>query len=280
MLHVNELPNCSHDRDHVRLLHHAHADHIESMYRGLMRLPNNPAAVSIQHIGPTRTFIARGNRLENRAIFAGEETHEQIDAVLRHFIAHQSNLVIEVNPANFYVNPPITWEKRLLSHLLSRGCIIHDFRCVWCASAPPAHQNRDSIRVAQFSSPQLDEYCNLAAQVDANFRDSDEWRFAHAQPNWLHYIAFDQATPAAAGTLFVNGTTGYLTYWYTNPQFRGRGLQLTGIRHRMIDAFESGCQHVFTVTDFNFTSPRNLQRCGFHLAYNYLLLRRDPVPLQ
>ena len=36
---------------------------------------------------------------------------------------------------------------------------------------------------------------------------------------------------------------------------------------------------IFTVTDFNYSSPANLQRCGTRLAYNYLLVRRDPLPL-
>src|SRR6266550_338364 len=119
-----------HDRAHVRLLQHAHADHIESQYRGMLALPGNPAGVIIRSFGDVRTFIAAGNRLENRAIFNGDETAEQVDEVLKHFAEHNANCVIEVNPANFYVNPPATWEKRLLNFLLERGCRIHDFRCV------------------------------------------------------------------------------------------------------------------------------------------------------
>jgi hypothetical protein len=277
---LNELLNWSHDRSHVRLLQHAHADHIESMYRGLLRIQDNPAGVIIQQIGPTRTFIASGNRLENRAIFSGEETPGEIDAVLHHFIAHQSNLVIEVNPANFYVNPPVTWEKRLLAHLLKRGCVIHDFRCVWCCTKPPDSEDLPTHRIERFTSSHLDDYCKLAAKVDPSFQDSLEFRFAHADPGWSHYVAFHQEIPAATGTLFIKNTIGYLTFWRTHPNFRGHGLQQAGIGRRMKDSFDAGCQHVFTVTDFNFTSPRNLQRCGFHLAYNYLLLRRDPIPLQ
>jgi hypothetical protein len=56
-------------------------------------------------------------------------------------------------------------------------------------------------------------------------------------------------------------------------------MQQEGIIHRVRDALGMNCRHIFTVTDFNFASPHNLQRCGFTLAYNYLLVRRDPTPL-
>src|SRR5689334_10094017 len=120
-----------HDRAHIRLLHHAHADHIEAAYRSMQSLPGNPQKVVIETIAGVRTFIASGSRLENRAIFSGEESVEQIGAVLRHFDGHASNCVIEVNPANHYVDPPKNWEQRLLKHLLSRGCYVDGLRCVW-----------------------------------------------------------------------------------------------------------------------------------------------------
>src|SRR4051794_21731249 len=101
------------------------------MYRAMLNLPGNRGNVVLRQIGPTRTFIAAGERLENRAIFTGEETDEQIDGVLRHFAHHQANCVIEVNPANYYVDPPASWEQWLLKRLLWRRCLIDGFRCVW-----------------------------------------------------------------------------------------------------------------------------------------------------
>jgi len=269
-----------HDRPHVRLLHHAHADHIESIYRGLLSLPGNPANVVIQSFGPARTFIAAGNRLENRAVFTGEETTGQIDSVLQHFIDHQSNLVIEVNPANFYVDPPRTWEKRLLKHLLHRGCVIHDMRCVWCRTLPRDRQDSaTSHRILRFSSDQMDEYIKLALDVQVGGEWNTERRAGNFQPGWTHYIGFDADAPAAMGSLFISGPSAYLAWWFTHPAHRSRGLQQAGILRRVHDAFDADCTQAFTVTDFNFSSPANLQRCGFQIAYNYLLLRRDPLPL-
>ncbi|HEX8524713.1 MAG TPA: GNAT family N-acetyltransferase [Tepidisphaeraceae bacterium] len=278
-MEMNSLFSHPHDRATVRLLQNAHADHIEASYRGLLSLANNPEQVIIQHFGPVRTFIAAGHRFENRAIFTRAESPEQIDAVLQHFIARQSNLVIEINPANFYVDPPRTWEKRLLNHLLVRGCRIEDFRCVWF------YRKSDELthphRINAFLPHQVDEYIHFATQVDASAKWTAANRAAAAIPGKLHYVAFDESgTPAAVGGLFINNQAAYLSWWYTRPECRGQGFQRAGIQRRVRDALAAGCTHMFSVTDFNYASPRNLQACGFALAYNYLLLRRDPLPLE
>jgi hypothetical protein len=270
----------THDRAHVRMLQNAHADHIEAQYRGMERLSGNPQNVIIRTVGPTRTFIARGNRLENRAIFTGEETDEQIAEVLRHFANQGANCVIEVNPANFYVNPPATWEKRLLKRLLALGCAIHDFRCVWSRSSSPREEIQLTRRCERFEADQIAQYIALAKQIDAKTEWTDDRIAAMTGAGWRHYILFDEHdVPASNGSLFVHGPSAYLAWWYTQPSHRGRGMQQEGIMQRVRDAMAIRCEFAFTVTDFNFSSPANLQRCGFTLAYNYLLLRRDPVPI-
>ena len=273
----------AHDRDHVRRLHHAHADHIESQYRGMLALPGNPAGVVIRNFGGVRTFIAAGGRLENRAIFTGGESDDQVRAVLQHFIEHAANCVIEVNPANFYVNPPATWEKRLLRQLMSLGCAVHHFRCVWYCAPSNAHDPASTpscYSIEQFGPERIDAYVAAARQVHPQGPWTPDMIAARSQPGWLNYISRDAAGDAAAlGSMFAQPPTAYLAYWQTKPEHRGRGLQQAGIRRRLRDAFDVGCDLAFTVTDFNFTSPANLQRCGFQLAYNYLLLRREPTPL-
>jgi len=200
-----------------------------------------------------------------------------VAAVLRHFVKHQANCVIEVNPANFYVNPPVIWEKRLLEQLVARGCRIGDFRCVWQRSA--ALEEDESHRIECFGPERIEEYVRLSMEVDPKKQWSELDQAAVAQSGWRHYIGFVEDRPAALGSMFIGQKIAYLSFWYTNPGFRGRGLQQDGIRRRVRDAMAVGCELVFTVTDFNFSSPANLQRCGFSLAYNYLMVRRDPEPL-
>ena len=92
-----------------------------------------------------------------------------------------------------------------------------------------------------------------------------------------HYVGFAGDQPCALGSLFVKAQRGYLVYWQTMQQFRGRGFQQAGINRRVADAFDLDCERVFTVSDYNFASPRNLERCGFALAYNYLVVTRQPM---
>src|SRR5207302_8982490 len=126
-----------------------------------------PADVSSGSIDGVRRFIAEENRLENRAIYNGDESDQQVDAVLRYFAARESNLVIEVNPANYYVNPPVTWEKRLLKHLLRRGCWIDGFRCVWVRGhALSADEVTSTKRIERFRPEQIEPFIELARRAD------------------------------------------------------------------------------------------------------------------
>ncbi len=272
-----------HDRDQVRMLQHAHADHIESTYRAWLNMPGNPFGVVIRSFGNVRTFIASGDRLENRAIFSGDESEEQIDDVIAHFQARGANCVVEVNPGNYYVNPPRDWRARLLDRLMVNGCRPNNFRCVWASTnRPPAPltPTPDTLRWRRFSGP--GDVAELA-RVMEQLKPKEKWDgadFANAgKSGTYHYVAFRGDHPVASGSLFTNGTAGYLSYWETLRQERGQGTHQEAIRRRMCDAFDLGCRYVFSVTDFNFTSPRNLQRCGLHLAYNYLMLRREPQPV-
>jgi GNAT superfamily N-acetyltransferase len=280
MTFPNAPSNWIHDRDHVRLLHNAHADHIESAYQAMAKLPGNPSQVIIRRIGPTRTFIAAGIRLENRAIFTGEEDPNQIDRVLQHFADHAANCVIEVNPANFYVNPPVSWDKPLLKHLLSRGCFIDDMRCVWHRNAPPSIAESPSDGLwRRFGPEEIQTFIEISRSIDPQLHWTPADIAAESHSGRFHYVGYDSSQPAAVATLFVHDKIGYLQWCRTHPDHRRKGLQQAAINVRVRDAFAFGCERVFTVTDFNFSSPRNLQRCGFHLAYNYLLVRRDPKPL-
>lgn len=270
----------THDRWHVRFLHEAHADHIESLYQALKALPGNPEGVTIEQVGTVRTLLARGNRWENRAIFHGNETREQIDEVLRHFASHQANCVIEINIANSYVEPPNNWEARLLPHLIAKGCQVGGMRCVWYREQLPSGDETDvGKRIVRFAPDQIRDYARFTALADPKERWTPDRYAVEGRPDFYHYVGFDGEHPCAFGSLFLKGEIGYLAYWETRNEYRGRGFQQAGIRQRVIDAFNLGCNFTFTVSDYNFASPRNLQRCGFQLAYNYLVVTRDPSPL-
>lgn len=269
-----------HDRDHVRLLQRAHADHIEATYRGLASRRDDPDGAEIRSFGKTRVFTTRKNRLENRAIFTGNEREEDFDEVFRHFDERGVRCVIEINPANFYRNDPFSWDAEVLPLLLAKGCTIEDFRCVWVCDRAP--ERRAEPRIECFGPDRIDAFLGELERVYANTdrrAPADQLRSGEGGEEWRHYIGYEGDRPASTGTLFSNGDSGYLAWWFTHPDFRRRGHQAAGIRQRTADAFEMGCRRAFTVTDFSIQSSINLQRCGFRLAYNYVLLYREPFPI-
>ena len=164
--------------------------------------------------------------------------------------------MIEVNPANYYVNPPQTWEKRLLRLLLERGCRIDDFRCVWVCTEAPAIV--EESRMVRFDGNRIDEFIEVDRKIEPQRTWTPADRAAVSQEGWFHYVGFDGTEPGAAGAMIVNQSIAYLANWFTRNDARGKGFQQEGIRRRVSDAFALVCRCAFTVTDFNFTSPRSI----------------------
>jgi ribosomal protein S18 acetylase RimI-like enzyme len=98
------------------------------------------------------------------------------------------------------------------------------------------------------------------------------------QPGYHHYIAFDDNTPIAAASLYVNGKFGSLAMAGTLEEYRGRGAQSALLARRILDAHKMGCRYLFSETaedtpEKGSASYRNLRRFGFKLAYlrpNYI----------
>lgn len=273
---LNSIP-FPHEAEQIRLLQNGHANHIESIYRGLADIPGNPDKVILQKIGPTRTFIASGWRLENRAILTGNETFAEIDQVLEHFANHGANCVIEINPANFYRSQPFSWNAEVLPYLLSSGCEINYFRCVWqCTQSPEVNSNPD-LRV--YEPDAIEVYLDLAYQVEGPDRWDDVRRrcvrYGEAQPGWYHLVGYAGGQPCAVAGLYIQDGLGYLAWGYTHPDYRRQGFHAALIARRLELAFDLGCRYVFTVCDSYTQSARDLQRAGFQLAYNYLMLQRE-----
>ena len=268
-----------HEAEQIRRLQNGHANHIESIYHSLATLPGNPDQVCVKQIGQTRTFIAKGWRLENRAILTGNESFPELDEVMKHFADHKSNCVIEINPANFYRSQPFSWDAEVVPHLLKRGCYIDMFRCVWQTFTPHQIKPPIDVDIRVLGSGEIEAYADLAVQVEgAENWDQERWRrvrYGESQPGWHHLIGFSEGRPCALAVLYVQEGLGYLAWGYTHPDYRRRGLHEALVARRLELAFELGCQCAFTVTDPYTQSARDLQRSGFHLSYNYLLLRRE-----
>lgn len=269
-----------HSRAAVFALQQAHGDHIESLYRGLQAIPGNPRGSELRRFGATRVFCADENRMENRALFTGNETDDELAQVADYFQQRRRTCFVELNPANFYRTEPFSWRADLMPRLLKLGFVCDAHRCVWACGGPPAGgRPPPAIAIERFAADALDRFSagrDLVVGGDETARRHawDDLRFGQSGEGWSHYLGLEGSVPVSTSSLFVKGEFGYLKWGFTRPEFQRRGHQAAHIHRRVHDAFAAGCRRVFAVTDFETTSGRNLQRCGLKLAYNYLLMVR------
>jgi GNAT superfamily N-acetyltransferase len=272
-----------HDGASVRALHQAYADKTQSFFLGLQQIPGNPYQVRIRNFGATRTAMAQGYDWFNRVTLIGDESLDLLDEILAYFEAHRQRCHIEWNPAICY--RPDSWNVELEPFLRTRGFHPAGFRCVWHGTAENNQYSiPEGLTIRHFAPEELTEFIDIVMALED--RDPAQRReiehnhlFGEGSPEWHHYICSLDGTACSTATLFAEGGFGYLAWSHTLPQFRRRGCQSALIRRRIQDAHAAGCRKVFTVTDFSTSSAANLQRAGFRLAYNSVMLIRElPFP--
>ena len=98
-------------------------------------------------------------------------------------------------------------------------------------------------------------------------------------PGWYFYVGFHHGRPVSWTKLYCAGESAHLMGADTQDDFLRRGYHGQLIRLRIREAFAMGAKRVYTETTFNNQSSRDLERTGFRLAYNCLMLRRPPAAL-
>jgi hypothetical protein len=268
-----------HNRDMVIKLQKAHANHIESIYRQSLCLPGNPDGIEIVKVGETPVFLSNQNRLENRAIFTGNETLAELEEVTACFERKGVDGFFEINPANFYRTNPFSWKSEMVPALIELGYHPGDLRCVWFLDEDPGSSEIEAtIPLKLFTSNQADAYIEDKLVVEplesTQIEHEKKMIKHHFTESWIHFIGYDRDRPVSISKLFIFENIGYLAWGYTAKGFRRMGHHRRHVLARVRHAFEMGCNLVFTVTDFNVPSSLSLQKVGFKLAYNYLLMEK------
>lgn len=271
-----------HNREMVVRLQNAHADHIESIYRQSLCLPGNPHAIEILNIGNTKVFLSNQNRLENRAIFTGNESVDELHEVTACFDRKGVDGFFEINPANFYRSVPFSWKSEILPTLIKLGYHPNALRCVWYLDEVyESFEDDGHIRIRSFMCHDVDEYIEAKLLVEPVAKERvnqerEEIRHYFTKP-WTYFIGYDGDRPVSISKLFMNNGTGYLAWGFTSKEFRRMGHHRMHVLARVKHSFETACDIVFSVTDFNVPSSLSLQNVGFKLAYNYLLMVKRTV---
>ncbi len=268
-----------HNREMVVRLQNAHANHIENNYRQLMCLPGNPEGIEIVKIGDTKVFLSNRNRLENRAIFTGNETLAELREVTACFDRKGVAGFFEINPANFFRSNPFSWRSEMVPALLELGYQPELLRCVWYLDEyHEPHEDGASIQIKGFTYKDADELVAAKLLVEPVAQEKMERerktiKHLFTAP-WTYFIGYESGKPVSISKLFIEDQIGYLAWGYTVEEFRRQGHHRMHALSRVRHAFEADCDIVFSVTDFNVPSSLSLQKAGFKLAYNYLLMEK------
>jgi len=120
------------------------------------------------------------------------------------------------------------------------------------------------------------------AQVSFGMPDSVLGWFSvlPGRPNWRIYVAYDGATPAATGAMYVTGDLAWLGWGATVPEFRNRGGQNALLARRLTDGMAAGVK-LFTIEtgqpadgELPGGSYRNIERAGFVFSHSRHSFRR------
>ena len=268
-----------HNRETIFKLQNAHADYIESVYTQTMRLPGNPDGIEILDIQGTRVFLSNGNSFKNRAIFTGNESPSTLREVAACFERKRVDGFFEINPANFYRTQPFSWKSEMVPALLDLGFHPSDLRCVWYLDeSEKPMQIEEPIPIKRFESNDAEELIKaklIVEPVDHDKVEEETRRIKHSFTKpWTYFIGYSDDRPVSISQLFVKDQIGYLAWGFTAEDWRKQGHHRAHTLARIQHAFQSGCNLAFSVTDFNIPSSLSLQKVGFKLAYNYLLMRK------
>lgn len=152
------------------------------------------------------------------------------------------------------------------------------FHCVWIYdNKSMIDWESGGINIRPIEHHQLTTYVDELLDVQetkADVQEQEKAMLLHGEgsADWIHYLAYENDVVCGTATLLVNGRFGYLAWGYTNPAYRGRGIHKMLVRQRVVDAVGHGCETIFSVSDVTNQSGINLQKCGFRLAYNYLIM--------
>ncbi|QIZ08051.1 GNAT family N-acetyltransferase [Priestia megaterium] len=94
--------------------------------------------------------------------------------------------------------------------------------------------------------------------------------------NLSHSAAFllkEKEESVAGGFVAISDQLGEMFLTSTIQTHRGRGYQNVLIEERINYAKSKGCTHLTVATKPNNTSARNMERNGFKLAYNKVIMK-------
>jgi hypothetical protein len=133
-------------------------------------------------------------------------------------------------------------------------------------------ESTSAFQIERVTERSAEEYIRWIALTKDGGMEINEEMVARSKayfysPVFLNYMLRIDGSPAAMGSLFLNGEEGYIANDHTFKSFRGRGCQMALLRHRLSDAFKLGVKNVYTDVEFGSVSHGNMEKVGFKTVY-------------
>lgn len=185
-----------------------------------------------------------------------------------------SHIHFELTP---YINQPS------LKILQERGYTLDHFLAVWVLNLEEWQPGNDNLKSDKVSIIRVtpDESYEWARTVALGFSSDenttkDSIESVRCFLNLSNSDAFllkENDVSVAGGFLAINNQLGEMFLTSTIHSYRGKRYQNSLIEERIKYAKSKGCTHLTVTTKPNNTSARNMERNGFKLVYNKVIMK-------
>ena len=170
-----------------------------------------------------------------------------------------------------------------LKILQERGYTLDHFLTVWVLNleewkSSNDNFNSDKVSVIRVTADESYEWARTVAlgfSSDENITEDSiqSVRCFLILSNSVAFLLKENEVSAAGGFLAMNDNLGEMFLTSTIHLHRGKGYQNYLIEERIKYAKSKGCTQITVTTKPNNTSARNMERNGFKLAYNKVILK-------
>lgn len=197
--------------------------------------------------------------------FDGEVTEAEVVALEDFYKRHEAPVNIEVSHlADF----------KLTQMLMERGYKIIEYSNVLVRQLVEGEEFRltSGLEVRRIKEAEIEALARVIARGFLETEETPEsflelFRVYLRQPNCVFFGAFVEAAAAGGGALFLQDEIATFGGASTLVAHRRRGIQSDLLRARLAYALAKGCRLAMVTTMPGSLSQRNVESCGFQVAY-------------
>ncbi|MEM7331397.1 MAG: GNAT family N-acetyltransferase [Chloroflexota bacterium] len=236
---------------------------------GLKRQNGNPLGIGIEPFSGAVGFVAKNLEYPsfNRVLGVTAKHTDILEEIVGWYGRQGIPCQVEIVPH--------LADKALLHKLADLGLAQTDFNTVFYARPPfEPRPLLTEIELKQYEDDDLKLFAQLYVKLFPRLSPSEEEALRqetvarHSLPGWRCYLAWVDGKLAGYARMYVRDETASFSGAFSLHKFRGRGIQQTLLRRRVLDASALRCNLIVSQAAPGTTSQRNMEREGFRVAYH------------